>query len=143
MGHDERVGGPKGLEESVASELQESSSRSLPGIDLRIPIPIESQLGEEIDGDGLEYVNAKSVSVSERSFLLMHPHPPYLVQSDPILDPITESLKQQRSVSHVVLDNLLRVPPGTITIVELLRCIPVKNGDPRLNVVTEKTVNEI
>jgi hypothetical protein len=64
MGHDERVGGPKVLEESVASELQERSSRSLPGIDLRIPILIESQLGEEIDRDGLEYVYAKSVSVS-------------------------------------------------------------------------------
>jgi hypothetical protein len=69
----------------------------------------------------------------------------YLVQGDPILDPITVSFKEQAGVRDEIIDDLALVVrlPSSVSLLQLEREVPVVQRDPGCDALSEQSVDQL
>lgn len=69
----------------------------------------------------------------------------YLVQGDPVLDPITVSFKEEAGVRDEIIDDLALVVrlPTSVSLLQLEREVPVVQRNPRCDALGEQGVDQL
>lgn len=67
----------------------------------------------------------------------------HFIKRYPILDAVTETLKQKAGVRHQVAHNVVRAVESSIALLKLVWYVPVEESDKRRNTRAEESIDQV